>query len=93
MSIEKNNHSENLPTSNWLELNNFLNKEFTFSNFIDAMEFVNKVAKIAEEMQHHPKITIDYNRVLVQTHTHDDGYKVTYKDHQLALEIENLMKS
>ena len=33
-----------------------LRKEFRFKNFVEAMNFVNKVAEIAEEEQHHPDI-------------------------------------
>jgi 4a-hydroxytetrahydrobiopterin dehydratase len=38
-------------------------KSFQFSSFVDAIEFVNKVAKIAEELNHHPIITINWKTV------------------------------
>jgi 4a-hydroxytetrahydrobiopterin dehydratase len=45
-------------------------KEFKFKNFIEAMEFVNKVADIAEQEQHHPDISISYSKVSIKTWTH-----------------------
>lgn len=45
-------------------------KEFKFKNFLEAMEFVNKVAEIAEQEQHHPDISISYSKVSIVTWTH-----------------------
>ena len=45
-------------------------KEFKFKNFVEAMEFVNKVAEIAEQEQHHPDISISYSKVKIETWTH-----------------------
>lgn len=45
-------------------------KEFKFKNFLEAMEFVNKVAEIAEQEQHHPDISISYSKVSIETWTH-----------------------
>ena len=47
------------------------------------MGFLNGVGEIANRMDHHPKMTIDFNRVLVGTSTHDVG-RVTHKDLDLA---------
>jgi 4a-hydroxytetrahydrobiopterin dehydratase len=38
-------------------------KSLQFSSFINAIEFVNKVAKIAEKLDHHPIITINWKTV------------------------------
>lgn len=58
-----------------------------FENFNDAMQFVNLVAGCAQRLDHHPKITIDYNKVNLELTTHDvEG--VTDKDMKLANEIE-----
>ncbi len=48
-------------------------KQFKFENFVAALEFVNKIGVIAEELQHHPDITINYNRVNLSVTTHDAG--------------------
>ncbi len=43
---------------------------FEFKNFLEAMDFVNKVAPIAEEQGHHPDIYIYYNKVDITLATH-----------------------
>ncbi len=47
-----------------------LEKRFKFKDFAAAMEFVNKVAALAEEEGHHPDITINWNKVTLQLSTH-----------------------
>lgn len=72
---------------NWRVLNNVIVKSFTFSSFLEAIEFVNQVAKKAEEHNHHPKIEIDYNKVAISLTTKDCG-EITEKDFVLAQEID-----
>jgi 4a-hydroxytetrahydrobiopterin dehydratase len=64
--------------------------EFEFKTFALALEFVNKLGKLAEEMQHHPDIYIhDYRFVTVLTSTHNvDG--VTELDFQLIKRITEI---
>ncbi len=45
-------------------------KEFKFKDFIEAVNFVNDIAHIAEEEGHHPDIHLHYNRVLCELYTH-----------------------
>lgn len=66
-----------------------IKKTFEFKNFLESIEFVNKVSTIAEELNHHPDILINYNRVTITLSTHDEG-GVTDKDINLAKKIENL---
>lgn len=47
------------------------------------MGFLNGVGEIANKLDHHPKMTIDYDKVLIETYTHDAG-RVTDKDLELA---------
>lgn len=44
--------------------------EFKFKDFVEAMEFVNKAADIAEKESHHPDIAISYNKVEIVLWTH-----------------------
>jgi 4a-hydroxytetrahydrobiopterin dehydratase len=79
--------------SNWKEENNFLTSTFTFSDFKKALSFVNKVAEIAEKLNHHPDICIrDYKNVIIATTTHSDGKKITEKDRNLSREIDNMFE-
>ena len=47
-----------------------IEKLFKFKNFAEAMIFVNKVAEIAEEQDHHPDIFIKWNEVTLTLWTH-----------------------
>ena len=65
-----------------------LSKTFEFGDFVQAIKFVQKVADIAQQHNHHPDIDIRYNKVMITTTTHDDGNTITSKDIQLIDAIE-----
>ena len=73
----------------WAIQDELLVKEFVFSTFQDAINFVNAVAKIADEADHHPDIFISYNKVKILLITHDIG-EISEKDYSLAKAIETL---
>ena len=75
----------------WHMVDHYLRREFVFEDFIDAMVFVNNVAQLAEEQQHHPDIDIRYNKVVIATTTHDAGFTVTDKDARLAEAINQFV--
>jgi 4a-hydroxytetrahydrobiopterin dehydratase len=47
-----------------------IEKELRFKDFKQAMEFVNSVAAIANEQDHHPDLFISYNKVKLTLSTH-----------------------
>ena len=47
-----------------------LYRTFKFKKFSEAIDFVNSVARLAEEEGHHPDISIHYNRVNLELWTH-----------------------
>jgi len=63
-------------------------REWTFKDFVQAMEFVNRVAEVAETAGHHPDIDIRYNRVLLGLISHDAG-GITKRDATMAAKIDN----
>ncbi len=66
-----------------------LSKTFEFRDFIQAMVWVNRVAEEAEEANHHPDITIHYNRVTLSLWTHTEK-GITERDAMLAEHIDDL---
>jgi 4a-hydroxytetrahydrobiopterin dehydratase len=57
--------------SDWeVSENKKINKEYLFVNFLHTMDFVNKVAKLAEEEGHHPVMHVYYGRVVIELWTH-----------------------
>ncbi len=75
----------------WEYKDNAISKTFKFKEFLNGIEFVQKVAEIAEGADHHPDITINYTRVTFANSTHDQG-GVTDKDFKLAENIEIAFK-
>lgn len=61
----------------------------TFADFPAALAWVNQVGEVAEEHNHHPDITINWNRVTLTLTTHSAG-GLTEKDFDLAAAIDNL---
>ena len=77
--------------NNWREENNTLIKEFSFSNFKEALHFVNRVGEICEELNHHPNILLhNYRLVTISTTTHDAGNKITELDYTITQKIDEL---
>lgn len=67
-----------------------LERNFTFSNFKEALDFVNKVAELAEDANHHPDILIHgYKKVKIKLWSHDKG-GLSEKDSALASKIDNI---
>ncbi len=48
----------------------WLIKQFKFSDFVEAMNFANKITPIAEREGHHPDVHISYGKVVVELSTH-----------------------
>jgi 4a-hydroxytetrahydrobiopterin dehydratase len=47
----------------------WITRKYRFPSFIDAVAFVNEIAVIAEQMNHHPMISIDYRVVTIRLTT------------------------
>lgn len=76
--------------SEWNFIENELEKKFVFKNFKEAMDFINKIAIIAEEIHHHPEWKNVYNKVTIKLTTHDFG-GVSKKDFDLAKAIDKVL--
>lgn len=67
-----------------------IERVFEFDDFTDAMDFVNQVAEIAEESEHHPDIEVKFNKVKLVLTTHSKG-GLTELDFELAEKIDTLV--
>ncbi|HLK86988.1 MAG TPA: 4a-hydroxytetrahydrobiopterin dehydratase [Candidatus Binataceae bacterium] len=76
----------------WEYRDNAIAKLYRFGEFMDGIEFLNKVAALAEAADHHPDVRINYTRVTFSCATHDQG-GVTEKDFKLAAQIEDAFKA
>jgi 4a-hydroxytetrahydrobiopterin dehydratase len=67
-------------------------RTFTFSDFRQALAFVNKVGEIAEQQGHHPDILLSWGKAEITTWTHKiDG--LTESDFILAAKIDRLKQA
>jgi 4a-hydroxytetrahydrobiopterin dehydratase len=64
-----------------------IRKQYKFADFKTAMAFVNRVAALAEEVDHHPDFLIEYDRVTLTLTSHDSG-GLTERDFRLARKID-----
>jgi 4a-hydroxytetrahydrobiopterin dehydratase len=60
---------ERLPQ--WKLIDGKLNRDLRFVNFIQALSFINEVAVVAEDLNHHPEWSNVYDRVHIALITHD----------------------
>ena len=74
----------------WVEENSKLVNQYKFKDFNEAMTFINQVAKICEEVNHHPEIYNCYSSVKLSLCTHDSDYNITEKDLELANLIDKI---
>ncbi|MDB6074925.1 MAG: pterin-4-alpha-carbinolamine dehydratase [Verrucomicrobiaceae bacterium] len=73
----------------WSAQSEGLVAEFHFSSYLACIEFVNRVADIAEEMNHHPEMTVSWGKVRLAVMTHSKK-AVTSLDQEFVRKVEAL---
>jgi len=66
-----------------MEVDGALEHTFELGSFAEAIAFVNKVAELAEQENHHPDIAVSYRKVTLRWTTHSAG-GITDRDRELA---------
>jgi 4a-hydroxytetrahydrobiopterin dehydratase len=85
------------PLAGWKRDGKFITKTFEFKKFMDGINFVNGVARVAETEEHHPDFHItriyrtENTTVTLSAQTHSKG-GVTEYDIQLAEAIERMIR-
>ncbi len=74
----------------WSRKNGAIEREFKFEDFDEAMDFVDDVADLAAEEEHHPDIFISYNLVRLTLSTHKVG-GLSRNDFILAAKIDQMV--
>jgi 4a-hydroxytetrahydrobiopterin dehydratase len=67
----------------------FISRQFSFKNFYKTMAFVNAVAWIANQENHHPDMEVGYNSCLIKYTTHA-AKGLTQNDFICAAKIDTL---
>jgi 4a-hydroxytetrahydrobiopterin dehydratase len=76
-------------TPGWERAEDSIVATVTLADFKDAVAFVDRLAVLAEAADHHPDITIQWNKVILTLSTHSAG-GLTEKDFELARQISTL---
>jgi 4a-hydroxytetrahydrobiopterin dehydratase len=71
----------------WERVGDVICRQFSFPDFKAAMAFANRVAALAEELNHHPDILIEYDTVTLTLISHDVG-GLSERDFRLAARIQ-----
>jgi len=73
--------------SGWKRKGDALTKEYQFESFRNTIVFVNRVASLSDDVDHHPDIDIRYNKVRLTLSTRQAG-GITEKDLDLAERVD-----
>jgi 4a-hydroxytetrahydrobiopterin dehydratase len=74
---------------NWSKRGHTIFRTFTCEGFLNSIAFVNRIAKLAQESNHHPDIDIRFDKVTLTLSTHDEG-GITGKDFFLARQCDEV---
>ncbi len=86
----KNHLKEISPDWQLAEDNRSINRTFKLKNYYDTMAFVNVVAMVAHQQDHHPEITVTYNTCRIEFSTHSvDG--LSLNDFICAAKVDGLL--
>ncbi len=75
----------------WRIMENYIEREFNFNNFIEAFSFMTKIALICEKYNHHPNWENVYSKVIIKLSTHDLR-GITNLDRIIASEINHIFE-
>ncbi len=76
-------------TEGWKREGNFIKRTFQFPSFKEAIEFINMVAALAEQEDHHPDLYNVWRKVELKFTTHDEG-GLTQRDFRMAAKVNEL---
>ena len=78
---------DQIKSDNWKYKKKSIIRKFKFNSYMDGIKFVNEIAELAENKNHHPDIQIGWCNVEISITSHDLG-GVTNQCVELANEIE-----
>ncbi len=67
-----------------------IEKTYRFDNYFETITFVNAVALVAHQQDHHPEMQVTYNRCAVRFNTHDVG-GLSSTDFDCAARVDALL--
>lgn len=74
----------------WIREGNAISRTVRFDTFADGIDFISRLAPVADEADHHPDIDIRYRNVKFLLTSHDSG-GITGRDFAMAEKIDGLL--
>jgi 4a-hydroxytetrahydrobiopterin dehydratase len=74
----------------WSGSTDAITRTVKFGSFLDAVDFISRMAPIAEQMDHHPDLSLSWRTVVLTLTTHSSG-GVTVLDATLANRLDPLI--
>ena len=75
----------------WIREGNAVSRTVRFDTFAEGIDFISRLAPLADEADHHPDIDIRYRNVKFLLTSHDSG-GITGRDFAMAAKIDGLLK-
>jgi 4a-hydroxytetrahydrobiopterin dehydratase len=79
-----------LTCTSWAYVFPSIERKYTTKNFDESIRIGNEIAKIANQLDHHPELVFKHNALIIKTHTHSAS-GITDKDFELAKQIDQLL--
>lgn len=77
----------------WARVDDAFEREFSFPSFARAAEFVARVGRVADDIDHHPEVSLRYPGIVTVHTTSHDAAGVTARDVRLAALVDELAVS
>ncbi|MFB6470436.1 MAG: 4a-hydroxytetrahydrobiopterin dehydratase [Vulcanisaeta sp. AZ3] len=90
MTLLSREEFERLLPEGWRVEDNYLVRDVEFKTYMDGINFINELARIAEAEEHHPDIIIVWKHITLRLTTHDEG-GITELDIRMANLINELI--
>ena len=91
MLISPDEINKSLSSYGWEYKSKKITKTYSFKNYLNGIDFVNRIAELAEKNNHHPDIYISWCSINISITSHDLG-GVTTNCVRLALDIDSIFE-
>ena len=75
--------------ANWSQRAQTICRTFKFEGFLNSIDFVNRITRLAQNLNHYPDIDIRFDQVTLTFTTHDGG-GITEKDFSVARQCDEV---
>jgi 4a-hydroxytetrahydrobiopterin dehydratase len=89
---KKKDISEDEEKSDWKIVDKMLTKSFSFDEYEDVLDFVNKIGQIAIKQNHHPEMIVKHDEVIVKMFDHEQN-KISDKCYKFTNAVDKMLIS